>query len=901
MADPTTAGEALADTAANVVVLAPGAPEAIVSFVGRLGARVAPVVDTTGTIPPDGVVDLDAAKAELTVGDRHVAFAPDLVPQRPFEAAARRLGLCGLAQRGIGPPHRIGLGEVIAITDDALRTAWRDDARKQNAENIRAVLGCGAQGAIGIDLASDGPHFLVAGTTGSGKSELLRTLVVSAAAAHSPAHLTFLLVDFKGGSGLEPLSELPHCVGLVTDLAGTMRRTLVSLRAELRRRERLLAEARCADIDDYARKGRREPLPRLAIVVDEFRMLVDDAPESLAELLRVATIGRSLGLHLVLATQRPRGAITADIRANIGSTIALRVTSEDESRDVLGSPAAAHIPSESPGRALLAVSGREPVEFQTASLTLASASDASREVRLTPAEEWLRGTGAASSDEEPLSPAQAAQSFVSLARNAWLGDSKDLPRRPVAEPLPSAAGPALVRDDDISLGLGDYPHEQRTATVSWNPEEHGHLAAIGTNAGGAGTVLTSVAEQLATTDRERHLYLLDGDGSLGHLSSHPRVGAHVGPMDLRLAARIVERIMTETAGRAIQGIVKERSPTVILIVSAWGNWIASFRQSPQAWAEERMLDLIREGAARGVHVVISGERELTASRAFGSLPCRLFFPYGATEEAMLGWPALPPGPLTSLRAVATGALSREGPIAVQCFTPPGPDRLTASTSSHVGNAQRPFRIAPPPKLVRAAEVGQANRTRRSGRRGHRQGLAIGFHSDDSAPLVLPLRAGEILLVIGAPGTGKTSLLDALPTMNPVAGPWCHAEGGSPAPGGILADDGTERAISSGGAIVLVDNADRLTPAESQRLSAALEAGATVVATADVRPGLYTRFPLALHGGGGRTGVVLAPQSPSDGDVFGVRLEPLGQVPPGRAVAIKEGRLIEVQLGWLGEE
>jgi S-DNA-T family DNA segregation ATPase FtsK/SpoIIIE len=132
-------------------------------------------------------------------------------------------------------------------------------------------------------------------------------------------------------------------------------------------------------------------------------------------------------------------------------------------------------------------------------------------------------------------------------------------------------------------------------------------------------------------------------------------------------------------------------------------------------------------------------------------------------------------------------------------------------------------------------------------------------------------------------------------MNPQMGPWhhvtCDPEGG---PSAI--ELGIKRASGGETPILLVDDADRLPAIVSQKLSSALQAGAAVIATADIRPGLFARCPFALQGNGASTGIVLAPQSPGDGDAFGVRLEPLGRIPPGRAVAILEGEPVEVQLG-----
>ncbi len=172
------------------------------------------------------------------------------------------------------------------------------------------MLGRTPDGRLTVDLSVDGPHVLVGGTTGSGKSELLQALVTGLAVTNRPDELGFVLVDYKGGSAFSECARLPHTVGLVTDLdaispPAPSRRS----RAEMKRRERLLAKASARDLEDYRRAAsvcRELPvLARLVIVVDEFKALADEFPEFIDGLVRVAALGRSLGLHLVLATQRP--------------------------------------------------------------------------------------------------------------------------------------------------------------------------------------------------------------------------------------------------------------------------------------------------------------------------------------------------------------------------------------------------------------------------------------------------------------------------------------------------------------------------------------------------------------------------------------------------------------------
>lgn len=207
----------------------------------------------------------------------------------------------------------------------------------------------------------------MAGTTGAGKSELLQTLIASLALGNPPDVLSFVLIDYKGGAAFQDCARLPHTLGLVTDLdAHLTSRALRSLEAEVHRRERLLATVGASDISEFERACPSATLGRLCIVIDEFRVLSEELPDFIDGLVRIAAVGRSLGIHLILATQRPAGVVSADMRANINLRIALRVRDASDSHDVIETDAAAAIPASAPGRAIVRTGGQKPSVFQTA-------------------------------------------------------------------------------------------------------------------------------------------------------------------------------------------------------------------------------------------------------------------------------------------------------------------------------------------------------------------------------------------------------------------------------------------------------------------------------------------------------------------------------------------------------
>ena len=302
----------------------------------------------------------------------------DQVDRRAAEELARALAPLRVfsPESAVALPSNIRLLDVLGIQDIQQHNAQRDWTNRSPDHLLKAVLGIrrGGQPLV-LDLShtGHGPHGLVAGTTGSGKSEMLQTLVISLALRHHPYDLGFILVDFKGGGAFAPLAPLPHTLGLVTNISGNLaERALVALEAEIKRREHLFNQYNVSDIAKYQelywqKQGQgMEPLPRVVIIVDEFAELVTDYPEFMDGLVRVARVGRSLGIHLILATQSPRGKVSQQIWANSRFRICLRVEDAAESQDMLHRPDAAYLPR-MPGRGYLQVGDNEVFElFQVA-------------------------------------------------------------------------------------------------------------------------------------------------------------------------------------------------------------------------------------------------------------------------------------------------------------------------------------------------------------------------------------------------------------------------------------------------------------------------------------------------------------------------------------------------------
>ncbi|SEI52838.1 DNA segregation ATPase FtsK/SpoIIIE, S-DNA-T family [Arthrobacter sp. yr096] len=862
----------------------------------------------------------------VVFGGERQHFVPDLVPDSVFDGYCRNVAaMSGLedSARDDGVPDWCSLNELLPSGQRRILRRW-DEPTLHNG--LRAVLGQGQDGWVTFDFKSDGPHLLVAGTTGSGKSELLRTLIASMALSYSPEHTTFFFLDFKGGSGLRPLAGLPHCVGFLTDLgAQHLDRALASLRSEIRYREELFAKAGASDLAHYRRSpaGQSTVLPHLVVVIDEFRMLIDDAPGALRELMRVATIGRSLGIHLVMATQRPQGALTADIRANVTSSIALRVQSDSESMDIINSKAAASIPVAAPGRAFLAKASSKPQEFQAATLAFDPdlqipdgplRENQSQRVQATAqALQQNHAVKPVNRHQDALSDACALQ-LVSAVQDAWQFLSRPLPRQPVAAPLPTSIPwqtpmPSTLTSPTLQnsvtapwavgpVALADVPSQQRVDPLFWFPAEHGHLAMIGSAASGLHDCFRATSAMFAAQGPQPHVYVLDGAGFMGEPAGQGRIGAIAGLHQVQLASRVLRRLAEEMEiRRSARGADRTNKP-LGLIITGWCSWAASFRAGPFAWAEAVLQDIVRDGGPLGIIVLISGERELVSSRFFAAIQNRAFFPCGSTEESRFHWPRLPEVEAIPGRSVLTGSWVDGQPMVAQFRQAPyeGSWPYLDLTSS-----PPPFRVLPLPDHLSTREFQDRLLEARTDRRLPEPALSrldrglvdqdadpvlwIGLGGDEGTPVSLPLRAGGVSTILGGRGTGKSSALGSLQTLNPLI-PWItpgdrtsHDEFWASAQHEVVAGNLDPKSV------LLVDDADSLDIQGRQALAALYGKVHGIVLTATPGPGLLHHLPLAREVQSIRMGLVLAPGSPHDGEMLGVRLDVDSTVRPGRGFIV----------------
>ena len=512
-------------------------------------ARIVVAADAAA-LPPglQTVVRVDAPDSALV--QRHDGAAPMLVSPALIgavdalawaEAATIVAERAGVATVGAGLPSRVVLGDLVQpVVDPAARAS------------LAVAVGAAEEGSLVIDLVQHGPHALVAGTTGSGKSEFLLAWLTALTGSYPPDRVAFLLVDFKGGAAFEPIRDLPHVTGVVTDLdEGEAERAVQSLRAELRHRERVLAQAGARDIRSL---DHNIELARLVIVVDEFQAMIERFPELGAVIADIAARGRSLGLHLVLAAQRPNGVVREQVTANCAIRVSLRVMQRIDSLAVVGSELAAEIAPDNPGRGIVDRGDGCPVRFQSAV-----------------------------ADVESVIAARIASAAAPRARRPWIDP---LPSRVERVDLEAFAGPEEVpavtarvsgaisteKPDGFAIGLVDEPEHQRRSLATWSPAADGHLLVLGTPGSGRTGALAAAASAVTALHGAASALVVDGARSavwdaLHGLLDAVRSGGDVPrlvvvddvdvrfrswPDDYRLAAlEVIEALLREGRARGL--------------------------------------------------------------------------------------------------------------------------------------------------------------------------------------------------------------------------------------------------------------------------------------------------------------------------------------------------------------
>ncbi|WP_120519754.1 FtsK/SpoIIIE domain-containing protein [Arthrobacter celericrescens] len=549
--------------------------------------------------------------------------------------------------------------------------------RKDNG-SLRALVGSKGVEPFYLDLKNEGPHALVGGTTGAGKSEFLQSWVMGMASAYSPDRVTFLFVDYKGGAAFADCVKLPHTVGLVTDLSPHLvRRALTSLRAELHYREHLFNRKKAKDLLALQREADPEAPPYLIIIVDEFAALASEMPEFVDGVVDVAARGRSLGVHLILATQRPAGVIKDSLRANTNLRVALRMADEDDATDILGVPLAAYFDPSIPGRGAAKTGPGRIQGFQTGYAGGWTTEKPQRpridivEMAFGSGASWEAPAPVDAVKEEPAGPNDISRMTTNIIRAA---DSLAInpPRKPWLNELATTYDfsklPNPRTDERLLLGVADDPVHQDQPTVFYEPDKDGNMAVYGTGGSGKSAALRGIAIAAAVTPRGGpvHVYGIDcGSSGLKMLDGLPHVGEIIGGDDVERVGRLLRWLRDIAEDRSTR-FAEVRASTIVeyrklanrpdekrifVLVDGMSAFREAYEYSRLSALWDIFLQLATDGRPLGIHLVVSGDRPNSVPASLlASIQRRLVLRLSSEDDYMtldvpkdVLSPASPPG------------------------------------------------------------------------------------------------------------------------------------------------------------------------------------------------------------------------------------------------------------------
>jgi S-DNA-T family DNA segregation ATPase FtsK/SpoIIIE len=673
----------------------------------------------------------------------------------------------------------------------------------RSGRSTEALLGVDSEGPFSVDLRRDGPHVLIGGTTGAGKSEFLQTLVASLALVNTPDSLNFVLIDYKGGAAFKDCIALPHTVGTVTDLdTHLVSRAIESLGAELRRREHMLAAVGAKDIEDYTILADRDTsvpkMPRLVLVVDEFAAMKTELPDFITGIVNIAQRGRSLGIHLVLATQRPSGAITADIRANTNLRIALRVSDVGDSLDILSAPDAAKISQSTPGRAYLRsgaealrplqtarVGGRRPAQNALVApepvvLPMPwSQLGQPRPVTATQTKEQAETTDLMVLVEGIARAAQQLQ--VAPQSTPWLP--------PLPENLSLADITSPARPDDASpgwiipivFGLEDLPNQQLQRPLTLDLQHFGHVYLTGSARSGRSQALRTIAGSIALSAvvDDVHVYGLDfGNGSLLALAGLPHCGAVATRAQPERIERLLDHLLTQISTRhrdfsaaGFANLTEQRAntagteklPHIVVLLDQWEGFLTTLGDGGTSALAEKVLTILREGASAGVHCVITGDKQLLTPRMSSLVDWKLMLKFSDRGDYTMGGlqPRKLPDNITAGRAFAAENAT-ESQIALLTQDAAGQAQIQAlqiiareakTLPANTNARHRPLALRTLPTRIPFEEVWN----NRAGQTSPMT-IVIGVGGDDLDTIHIDLQTGQpSFLIVGAPRSGRSTM------------------------------------------------------------------------------------------------------------------------------------------------
>ncbi|MEC0240407.1 type VII secretion protein EssC [Paenibacillus dokdonensis] len=734
-----------------------------------------------------------------------MSFVPDILTLERAEALSRYMAPVRL-KRSLASdiPDVLSLFEMMnmkTVSDLDVLQRWKNN---RYPDSLPVPIGVRAGGKKinlnihdKIERQGHGPHGLIAGTTGSGKSEVIQSIVASLAAEFHPHDLSFMLIDYKGGGMSNTFIDLPHVVGTITNLSSSlMERAQISLKAELVRRQKILNDAgNLQHIDEYykqLRRGGGEPLPHLVIIIDEFAQLKKDQPEFMDELISIAAIGRTLGVHLILATQKPAGVVDDKIWSNARFRICLRVQDEGDSRDMLKIPNAAWI--NKPGRGYLQVGSDEifeEMQFAWSGAPYVEQTDSPglivpTEISLNGKRENLLATSMSAANLQMEQPPKQLQVFIDKLAEAaseagiqrlqgpWL---PPLPDRLELEDLAVFTGNLQAHELEGIVGvIDDLPNQsQRPLHISMH---QGHWAVYGMPGLGKTTFTQTLLMSLAGrySPLAWNGYIVDMGRMMRDFTGLPHIGGVMMAEEddrikrlFRFLVKTVSRrkemfadvgVKTAAAYRRSQMTVL---PQLLVIIDGYLNFRNSFPE------ENEMLEFIlREGGNLGITFMITSNRisdifEKVRSNIANAATFELAD--AADYYYAVGRPARNPGSMPPGRGLVKGHIP---PLEFQAALPAaGDDEAVRSIAlrnqiqniaQHYPNEQVP-KIEKLPERILLHELMPhvaSFKPELSGKSSFK--VPVGLFTDDLEPFEMDLKEGPHFIIASPMEGGKTSFL-----------------------------------------------------------------------------------------------------------------------------------------------
>lgn len=853
----------------------------------------------------------------------------------------RTLGALSAVQASSPPGSGHGTGSVHArtlafseLTQQSTNLLYEQCLQRwehnRYAEDIRCLLGATTEGFCDIGFTTHGPHWLLGGTTGAGKSQLLRSLILSAALRYSPERLGLILVDFKGSAGLGPLAELPHTLSLLSDFdVAAVRRALEFLRADVNRRELDLRNLGVNSYHDYLRlcasTGKTPQYPEVVIVVDEFRMLVESMPDAMTELMRIATIGRSLGIHLLLATQRPQGSISQDIRANIATNICLRVASAQDSYNLLGHEKAAHISASSPGAGYVSLPDGRILAFRAPLVdalpqqhadfqqiyrwetpgwvplneipSVQQVSTEGEDTLLTRAVHSIRDLYL-SSHKSPAFVDQSEQnpSSVAYARARYTPIPQALPENfPLTRTLDTGLHQILgsdgARGHGYLLGAIEIPQYGKRQPIRLNLEAHpGALAVLGTVPERTAIINALIAQAIA---RQNPVYVLTSDaGYHRRLYSYAdSLAVLVGPHEPQHLRFCLEKI--HSSHHADQSTQQP-----LLICDGVDGWLEMLMRDPQT--ESYLYDVLAQSHREGYQVVFTSALPLRGrfnSVAYSTLLSRRFVESDLLRKSSKSYPL----PNTTHFAIEGGlntALVGDVPLEASTLCPvvTSCENIIELQSGNSGfSCDKSLSLRQFPQTFPMPQL----ETIVMWHRGHNaQGTHIlcGY-SRTGTPSFLQAKEGVFIPVVGSRASGKTHFLSALRMLNPHLGA-LYINGNTP-PDAQKIRQMCESVQDPEKTLILIDDLAYI-PAATQQVLLELGPRFRAVWVAYTPWARWHSSPILTALSGCSRAVLLAPASISDGDICSLHEIPRdmyteGMLPAGRGALVDAGRVQAFQV------